>query len=168
VGLHAAAFLTAMCKLPLLKDKECGHHDKEEPHRLVPLDVLLEVENREKGKYHQSNDLLNGLELRGIEDVAAVAVGGDLKAVFKERNSPAYDCYFPEGDVLVFEVTVPRKRHEDVGDQQENDGQHVVSLSDSQIGRRFKRGAADAADDGGAVAADQRVRDFTRAVGAIE
>src|ERR1041385_217259 len=45
---------------------------------------------------------------------------------------------------------------------------YVSVLSNSQIGGGFQRRAADAADYGGAVAADQRVSDFAGAVGAIE
>src|SRR5690348_9037385 len=114
-----------MGKSPLLKNEKCRHNDKEKTDSLVPLDVLLEVENGEERKHHQGNDLLDGLELRGTEDVAAVAVRRYLKAVLKESDSPAHNRDFPERHVLVLEVPVPRERHKDIGDQQKNYRQHV-------------------------------------------
>src|SRR6266404_2750388 len=44
----------------------------------------------------------------------------------------------------------------------------MFSLSHSQVGGRFKRGAADAADHSGAITADQRIGDLAGAVRAIE
>jgi hypothetical protein len=35
-------------QLPFLKNKKRRHHDKEKPHRMVPLDVLSQVPDGEK------------------------------------------------------------------------------------------------------------------------
>src|SRR5436305_10242771 len=100
--------------------------------------------------------------------MAANTVGRDLKAVFKESYSPTDERYLPQRNVLVFQVAVPGKSHKDVGDQEKNNGKHEGSLSHSQVGRRFQRRAAHAADHGRAVATGERVSDFAGAGGAIK
>jgi hypothetical protein len=107
-------------RLPFLKDKKRRYHDKEKSHRVVPLDVLLQVPGRKTGKNHQRDDLLDGLELCRVEGVAADAVCRDLKTILKERNPPADERDFPQWHILVPKMSVPRKSHEDIGDQQQN------------------------------------------------
>src|ERR1700739_15841 len=110
--------------LPLFENKERRHYDKEKSHCVVPLDVLLQVPDRKPGKDHQSNDFLNCLELCGIKDMTANAVGRDLKGVFKECDSPANECDFPQWHVLVLKMAIPGKGHKDVGNEKTNNCQH--------------------------------------------
>src|SRR5262249_6891963 len=117
------AFVTAR-QLPFLKNKECRHHDKKEANRVVPLDVLLQIENGENRKNNQGDDLLNRLELRCIEGMAANTIGGHLKAVFKKRDAPTHQRHLPQRDILVLEMAVPGDGHKDVGEGQQNNGQH--------------------------------------------
>jgi hypothetical protein len=110
--------------LPFFENKACGYHDEEKPHGVVPLDVLLQVGNRKHRKHNQGNDFLDGLQLGGIKDVTAIAVGGDLETVFKEGDAPAYQRDLPKRDILVSQVTVPGEGHENVREQEQNNGEH--------------------------------------------
>ena len=100
--------------------------------------------------------------------MAAKSIGRHLEGVFKESDPPANERDLPQRHVLIFQVAVPGKSHKDVGDQKKNNGKHESSLSHSQVGRRFQRRAAHAANHGRAVAAGERVSDFAGAVGAIK
>jgi hypothetical protein len=53
--------------------------------------------------------------LRSVEFVGANPVGRNLEAILKEGNPPADDNDFPERDVSVFQVAIPRKGHENIG-----------------------------------------------------
>ena len=59
--------------------------------------------------------------------MAANTVGRDLKAVFKESDSPANERDLPQRHVLVFQVAVPRKGHKNVGEEQQNNCDHQGS-----------------------------------------
>lgn len=70
-------------------------------------------------EYNQRNDLLGHLELREVECLVAEAIRRNLNKVFKEREAPAQQDGEPEGPCVdLFEVSIPRKRHEHVGDEQ--------------------------------------------------
>src|SRR5579859_687288 len=99
--------------------------------------------------------------------VASPAVGGHLKAVFEEGQSPACQRDLPQRDILIFQMSIPGKGHEDVRYQEKNDGAHRW-LSNSQVGGRFQRRAAYPADHGRAVPTDQGIRDFAGAAGAVK
>src|SRR6476660_7153972 len=52
--------------------------------------------------------------------MAADPVGRDLKAILEKSKAPAYQRDLPQRHVLVFQVAVPGKRHEDVGENQQD------------------------------------------------
>lgn len=110
--------------LPLFEHEKRCHHDEEKTNCVVPLDILLEIQDREKRKNYQGNDLLNGLQLGCIEMMAAPSVGRHLQTILKESNAPAYYDGFPECDIPVPEVAVPGKGHEYIRQQEKNDGAH--------------------------------------------
>jgi hypothetical protein len=99
-----------------VKDEEDSCHDKREASRVVPLELFSEIQNRKDGKNGQRNDFLDGFELRGVEFVGADAIRGDLEAVLEERNAPTDQHNLPQRRRPVFQVAVPSKSHENVGD----------------------------------------------------
>lgn len=85
---------------------------------------------REDGEDRKRYDFLNHLQFpdreRASEFGAADTVGGDLEAVFEQRDAPAEqdDGYHPEAFEPRFEgdMAVPRQRHEGVGDDEQQNG----------------------------------------------
>jgi hypothetical protein len=55
------------------------------------------------------------------------AVGRDLKAVFKERDEPAYEYNSQEGSIFIFQMTIPGEGHEEIGNGEQQDCLHGVS-----------------------------------------
>ena len=78
-------------------------------------------------KTDQRDDLLDHLELDGREARRADAVGGHLEAVFEEGDAPADEDDLPQGVLAVFQVAVPGKGHEDVGEDEKNYCPHSQS-----------------------------------------
>jgi hypothetical protein len=97
--------------LPLLENEERGQHDEEKSHRVVPLDIVPQIENGENREDHQRDDFLDGFQLRRIETVAADAVSRDLKAILKKSDAPAYQRDLPQRHILIFQMPVPGKGH---------------------------------------------------------
>ena len=83
---------------------------------VIPAQMLAEIEGGEDSEDDEGDDFLNDFELDGREAGSADAVGGDLEAVFKQRDSPTDEDDLPESLLAEAEVTVPGKSHEDVGD----------------------------------------------------
>ena len=92
---------------------------------MVPPEMLAEVEGDEDTKHDKRDDFLNHLELNRAEGACTDAIGGHLKAVLKEGNHPAYDYDLPQRLVPESQMPVPGECHEDVGDDEENDGPHI-------------------------------------------
>ncbi len=98
---------------------------------MVPAQgVGFHEDQREDGEDRERYDLLNHLEFpdreRTSEFGAADAVGGDLEAVFEQRDAPAQqnDGRQPEAFEPRFEgdMPVPRQRHKGVGDDEQQNG----------------------------------------------
>jgi hypothetical protein len=62
--------------------------------------------------------------LRGAERVRTDAVRRNLKTILEEGDAPADEHDFPENFISVFEVAIPRERHEDVRDCEEKNSDH--------------------------------------------
>jgi len=110
---------------PLFENHKYCADDQSKAGEVIPLQLLVEIEDRENGKHRKRDDFLNGFQLRHAEFVGADAVGGNLEAVFEERDHPTDDDDLEERRRFVFEVTVPGKCHEDVGAGQEQDRSHA-------------------------------------------
>lgn len=95
---------------------------------MIPSHRLLEIERGEDNEHDQGNDLLNRLELCGVENAVADPVRGNLKTVFEERYHPADDNDREKRLVLVLEMPVPGECHENIGYGQEKDRSHAVPI----------------------------------------
>jgi len=93
---------------------------------MVPAQMLAEVESDEDTEDHQRDNLLDYLELDGREAIGAQAVGRHLKAVLKEGDGPTDQDDLPQRLVTEAEMAVPGEGHEDVGDDEQNDGPHDI------------------------------------------
>jgi hypothetical protein len=68
--------------------------------------------------------LLHDFELRKREPSRAEAVCRHLKEIFKKCERPARDDHQPERFVLELQMAIPRERHEDVRDEEQQSGDH--------------------------------------------
>ena len=109
-----------------MKNEERRYYDKSESHAMVPFELVAEIKDRKHREDRKRDDLLNRLQLRGVELVGADAVRRHLKTVFEEGNAPAHQDRFPECFVPVFQVPVPGEGHEDVGNREQYDGSHSI------------------------------------------
>lgn len=90
---------------------------------MIPAKTLAQIPNRKEAEDDERNRLLDDFELDcGIVSGAnAPAIGGNHQAIFEESDSPTGEDNFPEGHLLVFEVTIPSKRHEDIAGGEKKD-----------------------------------------------
>jgi hypothetical protein len=100
--------------LPLLKNYEHGGNDQNKAQNVIPLYLLVEIQHRENREHGKRYDFLDGLQLHRAELIGSNAIGGDLKAIFKERDPPTDEDYFEQGRLPVLQVAVPGECHENV------------------------------------------------------
>ena len=111
-----------------MEGEEDRAHQEEPGDGVIPAQMLAEVEGDKDAEDDQGDDFLNDLELDGREAVCSDAVGRNLEAVLEECNRPTDEDHLPERLVAKAEVTVPGKRHEDVGDGEKNYSPHMLML----------------------------------------
>lgn len=116
--------------LPGVEYEERGGDQAETGGGVVPAQVLAEVESDEDAEDHQGDDLLDDFELDGREAIGAKAVGGYLKAVFKQCDAPTDENDLPQGFVTEPEVAVPGEGHKDVGKDEQDDSPHIAVRCD--------------------------------------
>ena len=117
-----------------MKDEKKRHADASETCRVIPSKFLAEVRNGKDGEDGEGDDFLDGLELGGAEFIGTDAICRDLKTIFEESNAPAGENNFPERFAAVFQVSVPGKGHENVGNSQKKDRAHEKS---TPMSRKF-------------------------------
>lgn len=90
-------------------------HQTETRPQKIPAGTDTHVEYGESHENNKGDDLLNNLELGQRKVPITDSVGGNLKAIFKKSDPPTDgDRHEKRFVVHVFQVTVPRKRHENV------------------------------------------------------
>src|ERR1039458_2765480 len=117
----------------IVKRKENRAHQADRRCGVVPSQVLAEVVGDKDAENDQRDHFLDDLELDGAETSGADAVGGHLEAVLEEGDRPTDENHLPERLVPESEVPVPGKRHEDVGEDEENDGPHLYLDAQSKL-----------------------------------
>src|SRR5579859_7744835 len=121
-----------------MKYKECCQHDAPESRHVIPLQLLAKVPHR---KYRKSDHFLDRLELCGCKFVGADAIGRNLKTIFKKRDPPTCQDDLPQRLAAVLEVAVPRKRHENIREGEQQNCSHNVSIAlQTSTFRRSSRG----------------------------
>jgi len=91
---------------------------------VIPPQMRAEVKRGEYGEDREGDDFLDDLELDGRETRGTDAVGGHLQAVLKEGDAPADEDDLPQRVLAVFQVAIPGNGHEDVGEDEQNNGPH--------------------------------------------
>lgn len=114
-------------------DKIHRQHQKNEPDKVVPFQRLVfEQQQGECGKYKQGDDLLRHFELDEGERPAVFfvtnAVGRHHQAIFHKSDQPTDEDeaeqagFLEKLQMLKLEVSVPGKRHKNIGEHQEQNG----------------------------------------------
>ena len=101
-----------------MKREKNGGENQPVRDEVVPARALMKDQEGEESEYRERDALLHNFQLRHAEYFRADAVGGDLKDVLKERDSPTDNDHQRERLALVLQVAVPRDGHENVRDDQ--------------------------------------------------
>lgn len=89
---------------------------------VVGFERLVHVENSKRDEHAERDDLLNNLELPERKVLKAYSVARDLEHIFKKSDAPADEGGNPPGLFRqIFEVRVPRERHEYIRQNQQAD-----------------------------------------------
>ena len=114
------------------REEDCAD-DQHEGHDVVPLECFsAEHGDSHGGEHRDGNGLLDDLQLHEAEgpavDAAPDVVGGNHEEVFDEGDTPAGENHEDQRPVgadvhlLQLEVAVPGKGHEEVADDEKDDG----------------------------------------------
>jgi len=106
------------------------------PGRVVPLQLLAQVQDGKNRKHRQGNHFLNSFELSCVEFVGTDAVRRNLETILKESDAPTCEDHLPQRLTPVLEVAIPRKRHEDVREDEQKDSSHNY-LQDTTVFRKL-------------------------------
>ena len=96
--------------LPLVKDKKHSQGEADFAYAVIPFQFFAEIGDGKNSEGGKCNDFLDCFELCCVEFVGSDAVGGNLKAVFKERDAPTGNYDLRERFAAVFEVPRTRRR----------------------------------------------------------
>ncbi len=90
---------------------------------IIQLEGLLHVKERETREYGHGDDFLQHFQLPQVVIPDADPVGGNLEHIFKEGYSPtSEDDKRQRLAAHVLQMAVPCERHENVGEEKQNDG----------------------------------------------
>lgn len=95
-----------------------------EKSEIIPADFFFEIQDGKNTENNKSNDFLDGLELRGGKCPVTYTVGRHLETIFREGDQPADQNGEHERGIFILQMPIPREGHEDVGNDQEDDGCH--------------------------------------------
>jgi len=87
---------------------------------IIQFNGLSHVKNDEGNKHGKRDDLLKNFELWKTESGISHAIGGNLDHVFEKCNPPTDERRIkPVATSKIFQVGIPRERHEDIGKTEE-------------------------------------------------
>ena len=81
---------------------------------VIPPDLLLQIHHRESTKHQQRDDFLDDFQLRGGVNIAAPTIGRHLQDVLKKSDAPTREDDEEDRLLFIFQMPIPRERHEDV------------------------------------------------------
>ena len=102
---------------------------------MIPAQLGAEVESRKSTEDRQRNNLLDDFELHNGEAAVSQPVGGYLEAILEEGDAPADQYDLPQRLAFIFQMAIPGAGHEDVGEDEKNDGPHELILDGFELGR---------------------------------
>ena len=80
-------------------------------------------------KNDDRNAFLHDFELRESEVSRADTIGRHLEKIFKKREEPACTHHQPKRLVFEFQMPIPRERHKNIRDKEQQSGDHDCSIS---------------------------------------
>src|SRR5688572_68335 len=121
-----------------------GAEDAERRPEVVELQRLFQVIDRERHEHDERDDFLDQLELPDREHGVADAIARHLQHVLEERDAPAHERGDDPGPLVeLFQMRVPRERHEDVAAREQEDSEtdvaHVLELPGFATARSIAR-----------------------------
>lgn len=116
---------------PLAKDEKDSSQNQQKTHNVVPFELLLQVEDRKTAEDQKGDNLLDHLELSRCKLPMANTVGRHLKTVLQKGYQPAYNYSLPEWGIFELQMAIPSKRHEDIGDSEQDNGSHTLAWKDA-------------------------------------
>src|SRR6267142_3532608 len=135
---HGRSIASREPRSPFVEYKEYRQGDAAKPCRIVPLQLLAQVQVGKNRKHRQGNHFLNSFELSCVEFVGTDAIRRNLETILKESNAPTREDDLPQRLTPVLKVAIPGKRHEDVREDEQQDGSHNY-LQDTTV---FRKSAA--------------------------
>ena len=96
---------------------------------MIPTKLRVEIQHGEDAEDDQRDDLLHDLELDRRELSRPPTVCRNLEAVLDERNQPIHQDHDHQRRLLELQMPVPSQCHEDVGDDEEENREHVEVVS---------------------------------------
>src|SRR5579862_3350585 len=116
IGLRVSGLVNRLVSFssPLFENHEHRGDHQDKPQDVIPLDRLVQIEDREDGEHGEGDHFLNRFELHRGEFVRPNAVCRDLKAIFEECDAPANEDHFEQRRLPELQVSVPGESHEDI------------------------------------------------------
>ena len=78
-------------QLPFFKNEKDGKDYEGKADEVVPFELFFQVQDGKYAEYDECDYFLNCFQLSCIVDFMPDTVCGNLKAIFKKRNPPAYE-----------------------------------------------------------------------------
>lgn len=101
------------------KHKIYRSQDKQEGNEIIPPEWFFQEKDGKEAEYSERNNFLDGFELETIEPfLDTKTVGRYHKTIFKEGDPPADKNNFPERYILKFQMAIPGKGHEGIGNNE--------------------------------------------------
>ena len=134
-----------------MKGEEGRGDQKPSCDGVIPAQVGTEIVGGEYAEDRERNDFLNYFELHRSEAAIADAVCRHLEAILEEGDSPADQDDLPKRLLTKLQVAIPGDGHEDVGEDEKNNGPHFEIVSAAKARRFGIRGDLQGFSNGGAV-----------------
>jgi hypothetical protein len=100
-----------------------GRQEQGKAEQIPGVKGFAQVADGEAGEDNKGNDLLRHLELEAGQSAhGPIPVGRHHEAILQEGDAPTDQYGFPEREFLEFQMAVPGKGHEDVGEGEQQDG----------------------------------------------
>jgi hypothetical protein len=124
-----------------IKHEKNTSANEQKSNQVIPSEVFFQDEDREQEEHKQRDHFLYGFQLEGREALhkPIFIIGRNHETIFKKSDPPADENEFQDRCIgkIFFQMAIPRERHEAVGDQEQEDGAHILmrDLKVKRIGK---------------------------------
>src|SRR5258706_3076093 len=95
--------------LPFLEDEKHRSGNECKANQIIPLQLLMQIENGKDTKNREGDHLLDRFQLSSRELSITKTISRHLKTVLQKSNEPTDQDRFPERRVFIFKMSVPRE-----------------------------------------------------------